>query len=150
MWMRNNRTWTTQDYAVKWAFPKFRGNGITVYGAISTSIEKPVFMQGTSTNKQNVVKFLALLRKSFADPDEKVFIVLDNHPSHHTKEVTELAKNLNFVLMFLPPYSPELNSIEALWGIIKRKVKQHLVENKLVYLTQEHFVQILQACLDSV
>ena len=97
-----------------------------------------------------MVKFLALLRKSFADPDEKVFIVLDNHPSHHTKEVTELAKNLNFVLMFLPPYSPELNSIEALWGIIKRKVKQHLVENKLVYLTQEHFVQILQACLDSV
>ena len=44
MWMRNNRTWTTSDYAVKWAFPKIRGNGITVYGAISTSFDKPVFM----------------------------------------------------------------------------------------------------------
>ena len=75
---------------------------------------------------------------------------MDNHPSHHTKDVTELAKNLNFVFMFLPPYSPELNSIEALWGIVKRKVKKYLVEFKLVTLTQNHFETILQECLDSV
>jgi transposase len=61
-----------------------------------------------------------------------------------------MARNLNFVLMFLPPYSPELNSIEALWGIVKRKVKKHLVEFKLVTLTQKHFERILQECLDSV
>ncbi len=52
--------------------------------------------------------------------------------------------------MFLPPYSPELNSIEALWGIVKRLVKKHLIENKLVTLTQKHFESILQQCLDSV
>jgi len=91
MWMRNTRTWTPPDLSVKWVFPKFRGNGITVFGAISTSFDKPVFMSGKSTNKQNVAKFFGLLRKSFADPDEKVFVVLDNHPSHHTKEVTGLA-----------------------------------------------------------
>jgi hypothetical protein len=39
-----------------------------------------------------VVKFLVQLRKQFRDPDEKVFVVLDNHTSHHTKEVTELAR----------------------------------------------------------
>jgi hypothetical protein len=69
MWMRNSRTWTPPDYSVKWAFPKFRGNGITVYGAISTSFERPVFMKATSTNKEGVLQFLPLLRKSFADPD---------------------------------------------------------------------------------
>jgi transposase len=96
------------------------------------------------------MQFLALLRKSFVDPDETVFVVLDNHPSHHTKDVTELAVNLNFQLMFLPPYSPELNSIEALWGIIKRKVKKQLVDHKLVTLSQHHFDSILQECLDSI
>jgi len=45
--------------------------------------------------------------------------------------------------MFLPPYSPELNSIEALWGIVKRSVKKQLIDNKLVTLTQVHFDKIL-------
>lgn len=136
MWMRNNRTWTSPDCAVKWAYPKFRGSGVTVFGAISTCFERPVFMQATTTNKENVMKFLGQLRKQFADPDLKVFVVLDNHTSHHTKQVTEMAKNLNFELLFLPPYSPELNSIEALWGIVKRMVKKTLIENRLVTLTQ--------------
>lgn len=52
--------------------------------------------------------------------------------------------------MFLPPYSPELNSIEALWGIIKRMVKKRLIDYKLVTLTQKDFEEILQECLDSV
>ena len=150
MWMRNTRTWTPPDYSVKHAFPKFRGTGITVFGAISTSFEQPVFVKSTSTNKEGVLRFLPLLRKSFVDPDQKVFVVLDNHPSHHTKDVTALAANLNFELMFLPPYSPELNSIEALWGIVKRSVKKQLIDNKLVTLTQVHFDKILQHCLDSV
>ena len=144
MWMRSTRTWTTPDCAVKWSHPKFRGTGVTVFGAISTSLEMPVFMQAPTTNKEHVMKFLGELRKHFADPDQKVFVVLDNHPSHHTKDVTNLAKNLNFEFMFLPPYSPELNSIEALWGIVKRKVKKYLVEFKLVTLTQKHFESILQ------
>ena len=69
MWMRNTRTWSPPDLSVKWAHPKFRGHGITVYGAISTSFDRPVFMQGQSTNKQNVMTFLGQLRRSFADPD---------------------------------------------------------------------------------
>jgi hypothetical protein len=44
MWMRSTRTWTTPDCAVKWSHPKFRGTGVTVFGAISTSLEMPVFM----------------------------------------------------------------------------------------------------------
>ena len=104
-------------------------------GAISTKMNRPLFMQAGSTNKLEMLRFLPLLKKEFPS-DEKVYVVLDNHPSHHTKEVTELAKNLGLELMFMPPYSPELNSIEALWSVLKRSVKSQLIMHKLVNLTQ--------------
>ncbi len=67
---------------------------------------------------------------------DKVYVVLDNHPAHHTLLVTDEAARLNFELMFMPPYSPELNAIEALWSVLKRNVKQQLVMRKLVNITQ--------------
>ena len=33
----------------------------------------------------------------------------------------ELAKKLNMELMFLPPYSPNLNLIERLWKLVKKE-----------------------------
>jgi transposase len=38
----------------------------------------------------------------------------------------------NIVPHFIPPYTPEFNSIEALWSWIKRDVKKRLVERKKV------------------
>ena len=46
----------------------------------------------------------------------KLVIVLDNTRAHASEEVTRLAGQLNMELMFLPPYCPELNSIESLWS----------------------------------
>jgi transposase len=53
--------------------------------------------------------------------------VLDNHKAHHNLEVKELAEELNFELMFMPPYTPEFNCIEALWSVIKRDFKQRVL-----------------------
>jgi transposase len=30
--------------------------------------------------------------------------------------------------MFMPPYSPEFNSIEALWSVLKRDFKKRVLE----------------------
>jgi hypothetical protein len=81
---------------------------------------------------------------------DKVYVVLDNHPAHHTLLVTDEAARLNFELMFMPPYSPELNAIEALWSVLKRNVKQQLVMRKLVNITQAQFEVLLQGCLDNI
>ena len=49
-------------------------------------------------------------------------MILDNFRTHHAIVVQEKTKKLNILLLFLPPYSPDLNPIELVWKSIKRAV----------------------------
>ena len=56
-------------------------------------------------------------------------MVLDNGAFHKAKSLS-IPQNIG--LLFLPPYSPELNSAENIWAILKRKFT-----NKLYNTLQE-------------
>ena len=51
-------------------------------------------------------------------------MVLDNARIHHAKLLQPLLRENRdrLELVFLPPYSPELNLIEGLWGWLKSNV----------------------------
>lgn len=52
------------------------------------------------------------------NPSEFKIIVLDNGAFHKAKS---LIIPENIALIFLPPYSPELNPAEKMWAILKRE-----------------------------
>ena len=52
-------------------------------------------------------------------PKELKVVFLDNGPFHKAKK---LIIPDNIVLIFLPPYSPELNPAEKIWWTIKREI----------------------------
>ena len=54
---------------------------------------------------------------------KKIHIVLDNARYQKCDLVTTLAKELAIDLVFLPPYSPNLNLIERLWKFTKSKLR---------------------------
>lgn len=75
--------------------------------------------------KYDAQVFLSFLEKVIARyPDEKIVMVLDNARIHHAKLIQQFLnqheKQLH--LMYLPPYSPQLNLIEGLWGWLKKSV----------------------------
>ena len=151
LWMRNRKTWTPRDQPIKYPLKKCRGKGITVMGAISQHLTKPLFTLETSTNSQAFVQFLKQLRKRFPrQGSTPVTIVLDNAKAHHTQEVKKIAKKLNFELMFMPPFSPEFNCIEALWSVIKRDFKKRVIERKQVSIPDELFRELLLESLDAI
>jgi putative transposase len=62
-----------------------------------------------------------LLKIKVANQEYKsVIIVIDNFASHRSKLVRDKAKELGLFLVYLPPYSPDLNPIEFIWKSIKR------------------------------
>ena len=50
----------------------------------------------------------------------------------------------------MPSYSPEFNSIEALWGKVKQNIKNRLALNKYTLLGQEEFQKMLGEVLNTV
>ena len=54
---------------------------------------------------------------SKTDSEEHMLILLDNASFHKTKK---LKISDNIALIYIPPYSPELNPVEKIWQRFKR------------------------------
>jgi len=55
-------------------------------------------------------------------------IVMDNAAFHRKNKLFCLAEKAGHRLIFLPPYSPELNPIENFWNWLKRYVRKNIHE----------------------
>jgi transposase len=51
-------------------------------------------------------------------------VVMDNAAFHKSKRTKELIESVGCKLIYLPPYSPDLNPIEQQWAVIKRKYRK--------------------------
>ncbi|MBE1553861.1 transposase [Sporosarcina limicola] len=71
------------------------------------------------------VEFLPFLEKVVANyKGERIVMILDNARIHHAKLIQPfLEQHKAFLtLMYFPPYNPNLNMIEELWGWLKSAV----------------------------
>lgn len=53
-------------------------------------------------------------------------IILDNATFHKKAVLTSIAASYHCEVLFLPPYSPDLNPIEKKWAWLKRKLREVL------------------------
>ena len=60
-------------------------------------------------------------------------IVLDNATFHRKSVLPALAKKFECDILFLPPYSPELNPIEKKWAWLKAKLREILPDYSSFY-----------------
>ena len=58
--------------------------------------------------------------------NEKTVFILDNASFHKASNIEEIAKKNHSEVLYLPPYSPDLNPIEHQWHVVKTKVRKYL------------------------
>jgi putative transposase len=95
---------------------KLRANTFGFYALNGVSVID--FKQ--NSKKESVCEFLTRIRDN--NPKEKVVIILDRFSSHKAGDTIKCAERLGIRLVFLPPYSPDLNPIEYIWKSIKRDI----------------------------
>lgn len=61
-------------------------------------------------------------------PEPKSVLIMDNASFHHTDWIKEMCLCAGVKLVFLPPYSPDLNPIEEFFSDLKRFIKKHWQE----------------------
>lgn len=98
---------------------------IYLYGAVSPKNGTCVYLIMPTSNTACFQVFLEVLARKFARQD--ILLVLDGAPNHRCRD---LAVPNNITLLYLPPYSPELNPKENLWDEIREKIfKNHALKS---------------------
>lgn len=92
--------------------------GLNLISAVSPRGEMRFMIVNGRMNAGRFIEFLDRLTHNQPGP---VFLIVDGHPSHRARKVSEYVrgKKGRLRLFFLPAYSPELNPDELVWNHLK-------------------------------
>jgi len=117
----------THDNRVRvWSFrkPEIRKNTdrkrVNTIGFYSIKGGRSVVSFKENSKKENFIEFLEDIKA--VNSNTSILAILDNFPTHKSTEVRKKAEELDIRLVYLPPYSPDLNPIEFIWKSIKREL----------------------------
>ena len=115
---------------------------LNVLGAIDAVTKKMIHLTNTTTiNAWSLVDLFRKLRE--LHPIEPITLVLDNAKYQRCYISQTAAKMLNIELLFLPPYSPNLNLIERVWKFLRSKCL-----NSKYYATFAEFMKGIEDCIE--
>lgn len=97
--------------------PRNQGTNLTVVGAVALDGVRCLMAYEGGTTKEAFLRFVRdALVPSLREGD---VVVMDNLSSHYTDGVRQAIEAVGATLLYLPPYSPELNPIEHTWSKLK-------------------------------
>jgi len=123
-WFGRTRCWAKRGTQIfgKVSGKKFQRTNL-VAGLLNGKIVGAEFYNCNMTSNFFASWFEKVLLKSVP---QKRIIVMDNAAFHPKKLLRKLAKQHKCQLIFLPPYSPQLNPIEKCWGNVKRYLRSYV------------------------
>jgi transposase len=123
-----------------------RFDNLYLFGAFSPINGEHFLLEMPHCNSETFQLFI----NSFSQqqPSEFKIVILDNGAFHHA---ASLKIPNNMALLFLPPYSPELNPAEKMWRHFKDRVSMiayeniEMLQNKISQITQQLNPQIIKS-----
>jgi len=119
--------------------------GVKFLGVLNYETGKVYCVEEEQYNAKVFLNFLNKILNQY--PKGKIIIILDNARIHHAKLLTTFLETNKdrLQLVFLPPYSPNLNLIEGLWGWLKSTVI-----NNVFYCSVKEIRKAVRGFIDSI
>lgn len=118
-------------------------HGVKLIGALDYETGKVLCAEEEHYDAKTFLRFLKRIVSEY--PTGKTVIILDNARIHHAKMLKPFLDEhkSRLELMFLPPYSPNLNLIEGLWKWLKNDVINNVFYEKVydIYRAVRGFIQ---------
>ena len=117
-----NYSWTHHGERRRLPYENPQGRRVNVLAAYSPFGSQPALSWGLERGSSISGQFVDWVQRLPRLPGKPLVIVLDNgslHVSWVVKEAQEKLRKQRIYLYYLPPYSPKLNDIEAVFGGIK-------------------------------
>ena len=111
----------TKSYGEKNAFKNERLSTIAGYRRTTGDLIAPFEYIGTANKDLFLGWFEQVLCPTLNIGD---YAVLDNASIHKGYEVFDIANDFGINILYLPPYSPDLNPIEKVWANFKNKLRR--------------------------
>ena len=108
------------------------------------AVTKEIFLVTNQTYITSVQVCELLTQLAAASAGLPLTVVLDNARYQRCKLVLAHAASLGIELLFLPPYSPNLNLIERLWKFVKKQCLYSTYYDKF-----DQFKQAISDCLEN-
>jgi len=97
-----------------------RPQGDSVLGAVDSHSKEIITHRTTGNiNAQSVCELLATIREKY--PHIAITLIMDNARYQRCELVRQQAQRLDMERLFLPACSPNLNLIERLWKLVKKR-----------------------------
>ncbi len=102
--------------------PKSNHTNLTVVGAIALDGLRALMAYEGGTTRE---AFLHFVHKALVPSLRRAdVVVMDNLTAHYSEGVREAIEAVGATLVYLPPYSPELNPIEHTWSKLKAQLRR--------------------------
>jgi transposase len=136
------RAWSRRGERAHCSVPRNRGKNITLLASMSVEgMGSSLAVEGT-TDREVFEAYLEEVLVPSLRRDQ--IVVMDNLSAHKSERVRELVESTGCELLYLPPYSPDLNPIEEAFSKIKGILR------KAEARSREALVEAMGRALDAI
>jgi transposase len=81
-------------------------------------------------------------------PAPESVLIIDNTSFHRSDKIEQICDDTGVVLLYLPPYLPDFNPIEEMFGELKTYIRQ--AWDKHIGFVRADFIGFLEECVTVV